>query len=66
MNARSYESLRRISRGRFTMSDFVQLKSLAKNTVGVPNDYLMDQMNILLELYSQLDSKVDELDSQIK
>lgn len=52
MNARSYHSLRRISRGRFTMSDFVQLKALAKNTVGVPNDYLLDQRNILLELYS--------------
>lgn len=48
------------------MRHFVQLKALAKNTVGVPNDYLLDQMNILLELYSQLDSKVDELDSQIK
>lgn len=66
MNARSYESLRKLSRGRFTMRDFVQLKALAKNTVGVPNDYLLDQMNILLELYSQLDSKVDELDSRIK
>lgn len=66
MNARSYESLRKLSRGRFTMRHFVQLKALAKNTVGVPNDYLLDQMNILLELYSQLDSKVDELDSQSK
>lgn len=48
------------------MSDFVRLKALAKNTVGVQNAYLLDQMNILLELYSQLDSNVGELDSQIK
>ena len=66
MNARSYEPLRKLSRGRFTMSDFVQLKFLAKNTVGVSSDYLLDQMNILLEIYSQLDAKVDELDAQIK
>ena len=66
MNARSYEPLRKLSRGRFTMSDFVQLKFLAKNTVGVSGDYLLDQMNILLEIYSQLDAKVDELDAQIK
>ena len=38
------------------MSDFVQLKFLAKNTVGVSGDYLLDQMNILLEIYSQLDA----------
>ena len=66
MNARSYEALRKLSRGRFTLSNFTQLKALAKNTVGTQSDYLLDQMNILLELYSQLDSKVDELDAQIK
>lgn len=66
MNARSYEPLRKLSRGRFTMSNFVELKALAKNTVGVSSDYLLDQMNIRLEIYSQLDSKVDELDCQIK
>lgn len=66
MNARSYEPLRRLSRGRFTTSDFVQLKTLAKNTVGLSSDYILDQMNILLEIYAQLDSKVDELDAQIK
>ena len=65
MNARSFETLRRLSRGRFTMADFVQLKALAKNTIGCSNDYLLDQMNILLDLYSLLDSKVDELDAQI-
>lgn len=66
MKARSYEPLRKLSRGRFTMADFVQLKTLAKNTVGNPCDYLLDQMDILLELYAQFDSKVSELDAQIK
>ena len=66
MNAGSYEPLRKLSRGRFFMSDFVQLKALAKNTVGVSIDYLLDQMNTLLEIYTQMDSRVDELDAQIK
>ena len=66
INARSYEPLRKLSRGRFSMADFVQLKALAKNTVGISSDYLLDQMNILLEIYSQMDTKVDELDCQIK
>ena len=30
MNARSYEALRKLSRGRFTLSNFTQLKALAK------------------------------------
>ena len=42
MSARSHESLHKLSRGRFAIRDFVQLKALAKNTVGVPNDYLLD------------------------
>ena len=65
-NMRAYEPLRKLSRGRFTMSDFIQLKALAKNTVGATNDYLVDQMGILLELYSLIDAKVDELDNQIR
>ena len=65
-NMRAYEPLRKLSRGRFTMSDFIQLKALAKNTVGATNDYLIDQMGILLELYSLIDAKVDELDYQIR
>lgn len=65
-NMRAYEPLRKLSRGHFTMSDFVQLKALAKNTVGTSSDYLVDQMKILLELYDQIDAKVDELEDQIK
>ena len=66
MNTRSYEPLRKLSRGRFSLSDFVQLKALAKSTIGNSNDYLLTQMNIILEIYSQMDAKVDELDCQIK
>ncbi len=53
-------------RSRFTMSNFIQLKALAKNTVGSSCDYLIDLMLILLELYDQINSKVGELDNQIK
>lgn len=66
MNSRSYEPLRRLSRGRFTLSDFVKLKALAKNTVGSTSDFLLHQMSVLLDLYSQMDSMVDELEQQIE
>jgi len=65
-NMRAYEPLRKLSRGHFTMSHFVQLKILAKNSVGASSDYLIGQMEILLELYNQINAKVDELDGQIK
>lgn len=66
MNSRSYEPLRRLSRGRFTLSDFVKLKALAKNTIGCTSDFLLHQMSVLLDLYSQMDSMVDELEQQIE
>ena len=66
MNSKSYETLRKLSRGRFSTVDFARLRQLAKNTVGNTEDYLLQEMQIVLELYSQLDSKVDETETSIK
>ena len=65
MNSRSYEAIRKLSRGKFTMSAFVQLKTLAKNTVGQSDDYLLREMDVLLELYNQLDAKIQEIEEQV-
>lgn len=66
MNSKSYEALRKLSRSRFSTVDFARLKQLAKNTVGNTEDYLLQEMQIILELYSQLDSKADETELSIK
>lgn len=66
MNSKSYETLRKLSRGRFSTVDFAKLKQLAKNTVGNTEDYLLQEMQIVLELYKQLDSKIDETEASIK
>lgn len=65
MNSKSYEPLRRLSRGRFSMVDFVGLKTLARNTVGSTSDYLLQEMEITIDIYNQLQSKVDEIELQI-
>lgn len=65
MNSKSYESLRRLSRGKFSMLDFVELKTLARNTVGSTSDYLLQEMEIIIDIYSQLQSKVEEVEQQI-
>ena len=65
MNAKSYEVLRKKSRGRFTMVRFAQLKTLAKNTVGRSDDYLLKQMEITIDIENQLDAKISEIEAQI-
>lgn len=65
MNVKSYELLRSRSKGKFTTADFAQLKLLAKNTVGNPSAFLLSEMNIILDIYSQMDAKVQELEEQI-
>lgn len=66
MNSKSYETLRKLSRGKFSTVDFAKLKQLAKNTIGNSEDYLLQEMQIVLGLYNQLDSKIDETEHLIK
>ena len=65
MNSRSYEILRRKSRGKFGMDKFVKLKSLAKNTIGVFDECYRIELEAILDLYLQIDAKIDELETQI-
>jgi len=65
MNALSYDILRRKSRGKFSMDKFVKLKSLAKNTVGVFDECYRIELDALMELYSQIDAKIFELEKEI-
>jgi len=65
MNSRSYDILRRKSRGKFSMNKFVKLKALAKNTVGVFDECYHIELTTLLELYCQIDAKIDELETEI-
>ena len=65
MNSRSYETLRKLSRGRFSIVDFASLKQLARNTVGHTDDFLLQEMAMVIDIYSQLDSKIDETEALI-
>ena len=66
MNSKSYETLRKLSRGRFSLADFTTLKHIARNTVGRPDDFLLSEMAMVIDIFSQLDSKVDETETLIK
>jgi transposase len=65
MNSQSYDNLRRISKGKFSMQKFLKLKELARNTVGEGNEIFVSQLNSLLALYNQTAQEVDSLEVQI-
>lgn len=62
---RDFDSIRKVSHGRFSYASFANLKELAKNTVGESNDILEFQLQSLLELYEYLNSKIVLIDKQI-
>ncbi len=65
MNSRSFDTLRRVSYGRFTMIHFTQLKQLARETIGEESEALQFELDTLVELYSEIDAKIDVLEKRI-
>lgn len=65
MNSASYEKLRSVSRGKFSPQQFLQLRELALNTVGVNNSIFDVELNSLLTLYKSLVKEINTLESEI-
>ena len=65
MNSASYEHLRSLSRGKFSIQKFIRLKELASNTVGESNEMFLMQLNSLLALYRGCVSEIDSIETQI-
>ncbi len=65
MNSASYEKLRSLSRGKFSPQQFLKLKELASNTVGINNSIFDVELNSLLALYKSLVKEIDTLEKEI-
>jgi len=65
MNAASYDSIRSISRGKFSMQRFLALKELAANTIGDSNEIFEIQLISILNLYRLADEEVKRLETEI-
>lgn len=65
MRSNSYDELRKMSRGKFTMNQFFQLKDLASRSVGESNPIMESQLSSLLGLYFSLNAEIEKLESQI-
>jgi len=62
---RDFESLRKLSRGKFTYPQFIKLKELAKDTIGISNDISDLELSTILNLHKNISSEIDILDDRI-
>ena len=65
-NMRDYDSVKNVSRGRFSYDKFLQIKELAKNTVGECNSLFEVELTSLLTLHSSILKDIKELEIEIE
>lgn len=65
-NMKDYDSIRKVSRGKFTSANFIKLKELAKNSIGVSNDVFETELESLLTLHSQIEIEINKLEDKIE
>ena len=62
---KDYESLRRISQGKFSYAKFAKLKVLAKNTIGHFDENSNLLISTYVSLYYDFNNKIDPINKQI-
>ena len=65
-NMKDFDSIRKISRGKFTSANFIKLKELAKNSIGISNDIFETKLESLLNLHSQIEVEIKKLENKIE
>ena len=65
-NMKDYDSIRKVSRGKFTSAQFIKLKDLARNTIGACNEIFELELETLLILHSQIDIEIKKLENKIE
>lgn len=62
---KDYDSIRKISHGKFTYAKFTKLKELAKNSVGFHNENTDLLISTYVSIYNDFNSKIDPIEKQI-
>ena len=62
---KDYDSLRKLSRGKFTYAKFAQLKEIAKNTIGFHDENTDLLISTYVSLYNYFNDKIIPIDKQI-
>ena len=63
---KDYESIRKVSKGKFSYSKFLKLKELAKDTIGISNDIFEIELESLLLLHSNIDKEIKKLEDKVE
>ena len=62
---KDYDSLRKISHGKFSYAKFIKLKELAKNTIGYHDDNTDLLISTYISIYNDFNNRIDPIDKQI-
>lgn len=62
---KDYDSLRKLSHGKFTYAKFAQLKELAKNSVGYHNENTDLLISTYVSIYNDFNNKIDPINKRI-
>ena len=62
---KDYDSLRKVSHGKFTYASFIKLKELAKNSIGYHDDNSDLLISTYISIYNDFNNQIDPIDKQI-
>lgn len=65
-NMKDFESISKISRGKFSYAKFLKIKDAAKNTIGCSDDFLEFDLENMIELYLNINNKIKNYDDKIE
>lgn len=65
LGTRSYEIIRQVSKNTFSLPDFIRLKQLAKDSIGIHSETLEYELKTVLSLISEISEKIDNLEKTI-
>ena len=65
MTMASYDKMKSELRHTISYAKFLKIKELAKNTVGNEDEILTFELNIYLELFKELDKKIEDVENKI-
>ncbi len=64
-NMNDYDSIRKVSRGKFSYSKFLKLKEIASNTIGLNSDIYTFQLESILSLIDTMDKQISSVEDKI-
>ena len=64
-NMKDYDSINKVSRGKFSYSKFLKIKEAAKNTIGCSDEFLEFDLENMIELYNNINNKIKFYDDKI-